>query len=263
MDRRNFIQMLGLGAAAAAVSSTAGASPVVPLFTGRESRIWTPEHTSLTAHHLVLTRPTRTPWQRAMTPFGADPTVLRVNRESWPKIGEKALHPVDDGGFWWNHSWVPAPEHGAVPPNVPALRVDIPEGADLHEAFYRGATWMRNSFAKQSQQRLLEIPQAQRPAYRLVTLVDTPVFASAVEPSTSGADRAFMLEISYTPYTASFEEIELNGWEVYSENGEYPVEVPTSIDLELLMSMDRKVVAGETTSGNMRGTLILPLDGRA
>lgn len=259
MDRRNFLQMLGLGAAAAAVSSTAQASPIVPLFSGRESKIWTPEHSSLTAHHLVLRRPPRTSFQKAPTPSGADPQIWRGTRQIWPKIGDETLHHVDEGGFWWNHMFVPPLEHGAFPANVPALTVEVPAGADPHECFYRAASWMRDKFAEQSRQRLLEIPPVQRPAYQLLTLVDTPIFASAVEPSGSGADRAFMLEISYTPYTVSIDELHLNGWELYSENGEYPIEIPDTIDLERLMTVDRKVVTGDIHPSRMRGRLVLPL----
>jgi len=258
MDRRTFLQMLGIGGAAQMLT------PTVPLFSGRESALWTPEHTSLTASHLVLTRPAQTPWQRAATPLGADPRVLRVNRKSWPSVGGRQLHPVDDGGFWWDHVWVPPSDHPAVPPNVPGIQVVLRDSDDPHEAFYRAATWVRDAFAKQSQRRLLEVPQAERPAQQLVTLVDTPIFAGPeAVPEGHEGDRAFRIEISYTPHLVRTGEMEMNGWEIYSENGEYPIEIPKDIDFDRLLRVDRRVLTGETDASRMRGRLVLPLGGTA
>lgn len=252
--------MLGTGGASLLVSSTAAAGPVVPLFSGRESAIWTPEHTSLTGGHLVLTRPSQVPWQHAATPPGADPNVLRVNRTLWPKIGGETLRHLDDPRGWSEYGTVNNARDLESPghmPNVPDLKVVVGDGDDLHEAFYRATTWMRDSFAKQSQQRLLEISQVRRRAYQLVTLVDVPMFAGVLKGEDEG--RGFLLHISYTPYLVLTGETELNGWTVYSENGEYPIEIPTDIDMDQLRRVDRLVVRGDASPSRMGGRLILPL----
>lgn len=220
MQRRDFLQMLGIGGAALAVSPT-----VVPLFSGKDSKIWTPEHTSLTRSHIVLVRPRHDSWKwpTAETTDGA-PTLLR-HLDGW---GE----------------------------NPPTARVEFDEGQDPHHAFYRAAMRMREDFAKESQRRLMALPEWRRPHSILVTLVDTPIFAGAM-PSGPGKEQ-LLAEISYTPYVIdTTAEFNANGWGVYSENGEYPIEVPSQIDMDQLLSLDYRIVRGETTLSRFGGKLLI------
>jgi hypothetical protein len=93
-----------------------------------------------------------------------------------------------------------------------------------------------------------------------VTLVDAPLFAG---PLDEREGQGFLLQISYTPYLVLAGEVDLNGWTVYSENGEYPIEVPKDIDLDELLHVDRLVVTGEASPSRMGGRLILPLGARS
>lgn len=240
MKRRNFLQMLGVGGATLAVSTAASAGPVVPLFSGRDSKIWTPEHASLTRSHLVLVRPKTVAWQHARTPAGADPRVPRMRRDVWPTTERLNLYHLDGWGE-----------------NPPVAVVEFDEGRDPHHAFYRAAMKMREDFARESQRRLLEVPEWRRPRSTLVTLVDTPIFAGAM-PAGPGKEH-LLCEISYTPYVLdSSDEINLNGWEVYSENGEYPVEVPTEIDMDRLLHVETSVFTGKLNALELRGKIVVP-----
>lgn len=239
MERRTFLQMLGTGV----ISLATGEARPVPLFSERDSALWTPQSVDLTRSHLVLTRP-------AATPLGADPGVLRLHRR-WPVFGGVVLYPVDEprtGASWG----LPDASYWH---NIPDVKIVLDDGEDPHEAFYKGAMKMREDFAVQSRRRLLAEPEPLRPHQQLVTLVDAPIFAGALETD----ERGFYLEISYTPYVVrAGGDVELNGWEVYSENGQYPVEVPSYIDMDHLLRIDRRVVTGEQPRRRLGGRLILP-----
>lgn len=210
--------MLGVGGAGLVLATNAAANPIVPLFSGRESKIWTPEHTSLTRSHLVLTRPQGAPF-------------------AFPSTRGMLLTPSDEDL------------------NIPSVKVLLHPEQDPHEAFYKAATEMRRSFSEQSLQRFAGIPEWKRRDAVLITLVDTEIFAGSLETS----DEGFYLEVSYTPYHVSspdLESLNLNGWGVYSENGEYPIEVPSEIDMDRLLSVDCRIVCGEMTTSTLGGVLV-------
>lgn len=233
--------MLGLGGASLAITTTASASPVVPLFSGKESKIWTPEHTRLTSSHIVLVRPKETPWK--ITPLaGAPHPAARMQRFAWPKTRRYDLR------------------HNDEETNPYPVSVEYGEGHDPHHAYYLAAMEMRSRFAEDSRRRLLDVPEFRRPHSTLVTLVDTPIFASAL-PQDSGSD-LLLAEISYTPYVIDAnEELDPNGWEVYSENGEYPIEVPTEVDMDRLLHVDTQVFTGKLNPREWRGKIITPSNG--
>ena len=235
-NRRQFLQMLGVGGTSLLVTTTANASPIVPLFSGKESKIWTPEHTSLTRSHLVLTRPKVVPTTMTPVPGGIS-WGRKIIRASWPKIGGRRLYHTDE-------------EHC-----VPSVTVQLADGGDAHEAFYKAAMQMRSDFAKQSQERLLKVPPYKRSDAMLVTLVDTDIFAAALYET-----RGFRVEISYTPYILGqlgSGGLELNGWEIYSENGEYPIEIPSGIDMDRLFSLDQRIAKGEMAVSKFGGRILI------
>jgi hypothetical protein len=220
MKRRDFLQMLGIGGATLAVSTTAAASPIVPLFSGKESKIWTSEHTSLTRSHLVLVRP-------------------RDNPFSFPTTSGMLLAPTDEDQ------------------DIPSVKVLLNPGQDPHGAFYKAATEMRRSFAEASMRRFAAVPEWKRQGAVLVTLVDTEIFAGPLDTG----DEGFTLEISYTPYHLSgpdFETLSLNEWEVYSENGEYPIEVPTEIDMDRLLRVETEIFTGKSKFSTLGGKVLVP-----
>lgn len=226
-NRREFLQMLGIGGAGLVLATNAAASPLVPMFSGKESSLWTPEHTSLTRSHLVLVRPRGVAWQD-----------LR-----WPKVSGYRPQTLRHFDAWGE--------------NPPTAVVEFDEGQDPHHAFYRAAMKMREDFARESQRRLLEIPEWRRPRSTLVTLVDTPIFAGAM-PGGPGKEH-LLCEISYTPHVIdSSDQFEANGWEVYSENGEYPIEVPTEIDMDRLLTVETRIFTGKLNPLELRGKIVTP-----
>lgn len=252
--------MLGVGGSSLLISTAAQASPIVPLFSGKESKIWTPEHTSLTRSHLVLLRPKKVPWKVVPAPEHADPFYRHMHRDAWPRVGgersaqgggplyhrTRLLRHLDEE--WWR--------------GPPPVRVEFKQGQDPHDAFYRAAMKMREDFSKESQRRLLEVPEYRRPHSTLVTLVDTPIFAGPVSfselPIAPGKNQ-LIAQISYTPYVVdlTYEELELNGWEVYSESGQYPIEVPTDVDMEKLFSLDQHIIRGQRAPSSLGGSLLI------
>jgi len=211
--------MLGLGGATL-VATKAKASPLVPLFSGKESKIWTPEHTRLTRNHLVLMRP-------------------RDAFFSFPTTDGMVLYPSDEDL------------------NIPSVKVVFSPGQDPHDAFYKAAVEMRRAFSEESLKRFASIPEWKRHGAVLVTLVDTEIFAGPLDTSDDG----FALEISYTPHHVSgpdFETLNLNGWMVYSENGEYPIEVPTEIDMSRLLHVETEIFTGKLNALELRGKSIVP-----
>lgn len=249
--------MLGLGGASLAVSAAVEASPIVPLFSGRESKVWRPEHASLTRSHLVLTRPKETSWTQSPTPRGALLGIQRLGKKRWPIVGGMRLPMIDDAEIW-SSPWRTRPESAFS--NIRDVKVLLEKGDDPHEAFYRAAMKMRDEFATQSRRRFAQVPEPRRPYSLLVTLVDTPIFAGPLttpgpyEPE--DAERGFYLEISYTPHLVENGDLELNGWGIYSENGEYPIEVPTDVDFDRLLTLDRLVLAGDADPLRFAGKLI-------
>lgn len=130
------------------------------------------------------------------------------------------------------------------------------EGQDPHHAFYKGAMGLRDAFAEQSRRRLLDIREHLRPYKTLVTLVDTPIFAGAFP--VSDTQEGLQIDLSYVAHVIDADaELELNEWEVYSENGEYPIEVPSDIDMERLLRLDQRIVRGETAPSMFGGKLLI------
>ena len=241
MDRRSFLQLLGAGA----VGASSGL--MVPLFSGKDSGLWTPEHTSLTSHHLVLVPRKGDPKARfqrlpmvggvhiSKLYWGTEPTDMRKN---WPVVGGHTLRLLDaDPGV----------------DEVPDVRVVARDEEDLNLVFYRAAMNMRNAFAERTTRMFAELPEWERRSSRLVTLVDVPIFAGALDTY----ERGFHVSIGYACHVVPLvaqkwshgrrvddpeAEDDLRGWEVYSETGEYPIEIPSDIDLERLQSFDREII---------------------
>jgi hypothetical protein len=192
----------------------------------------------------VLLRPKGALWDPAPTPSGASPTILRFKRKAWPVLGGQPLVASDDDV------------------TIPSIKVLLSEHQDPHEAFYKAAMKMQRGFAEQSRRMLLATPEYLKRFSSLVTLVDTPIFAGSL--LTSGRykpeerERGFYLEISYTPHVVQSRDLELNGWEVYSESGEYPIEIPTDVDFDRLLALDRLVVERKADPLRFAGRLVSP-----
>ena len=73
---------------------------------------------------------------------------------------------------------------------------------------------------------------------------------SCVPPAESPPKRdervgeGFTVEADYDQYVVNG-EIDANGWDVYSEFGEFPIEVPGKIDMDMLLMLDAKVFNGD------------------
>lgn len=256
MQRRNFLQLLGLGGFAAVAP--------VPVF-GAESapvKLWTPEErTALTGGHTVLIRGPQTPW-----PVGS----LVKPSGTWPSVEGQLFYEGGDIRLRGrNDSYIVMDDVGCQWVNIkpidlilrdpteelPRTVVDIflEDGMDPHLTFYKGAMQMRESIKQAGLDQLKQVPERQRQFLnlQLVTLVDNPIFAG---PLSFESDReGFSIEVDYTQYLISG-TLNPNGWEVYSETGEYPIDVPSNIDFEQLLALDTQVHKGELnlSSGQIR-----------
>ena len=271
MKRRNFLQLLGVGGIAALAPA--------PLF-GAEGgpKLWTPgQQKTLAGGHIVLVRPKASGKFKILPgdvlysqrPVGweARTSVASSRHGDWPIVtGDVFLvesdlkDPLRDGGgagirFREQRAGEPFPlrlnteinmglhggpdvgKRGEVEP----ITVLIPEGRDPHLAFYQASMKMRDDFKASSAKMLQRVPVPIRPHAQIVTIVDNPIYAGPVDERIG---EGFTVEADYDQYVVNG-DIDANGWEVYSEFGEFPIEVPGKIDMDMLLVLDAKVFNGD------------------
>jgi hypothetical protein len=248
--------MLGLAGVAAAVPA--------PLFgaVNKPTTLWTPgQKKKLAGGHIILTRPTET------RKFGqsnlinaqgfAEGHLVTVKKPF--RIGE---WPIVEGNVYlderlqmsqYDNEW--HKQLRVVDPRTNGIRrqeveVLVGEGQDPHLAFYRASMQMRENFKEESLRMLARVPEVLRHEAQIVTVVDNPIFMGALSPLTaSGVDwdndsDGFTVEADYTQYVV-VGDVDPNGWDVYSELGEFPIEVPSKIDMDQLLTLDRNFFNGD------------------
>lgn len=124
---------------------------------------------------------------------------------------------------------------------VKPITVLVPEGRDPHLAFYQASMKMQDDFKAHSAKMLRRVPVPLQPHAQIVTIVDNPIYAGALWPEDG---EGFTLEVDYDQYVVNG-DIDPNGWEVYSEFGEFPIEVPSKIDMGVLLQIDTQVFNGD------------------
>jgi len=129
------------------------------------------------------------------------------------------------------------------------INPDVPNAKQaMHAAFYKAASEMRDRFKRESLEILKWVPTEARPFAQIVTLVDSPIWADLLyESDDFHADRKPGVEIkaSYTQYVI-VGECEPRRWQVYSSQGEYPMDIPREIDIEYLIDIDKKFIQDNT-----------------
>ena len=216
-SRRSFMQMLGLGGMALAVD----ASAPIPLFGSDESSSLIIPDVSLLKGHVVVQRkglteriPASDPIHSRYGPYGGYKAVARLTKTQVPGGG-----PLSS-----------LREHRLMLPG------DVLDGADPHVVYYQSSHELRKRFVEISRARLLEVPPELRSAATLVTVVESPILAIP------RPDRGFDV-YAYFRQGVRYSTAGLDTFNIYSETGEFPIDVPRGIDLELLMKMDREILS--------------------
>lgn len=239
--RRGFLNLLGIGGVAIA------ARPVISLFgSDEETGIITPDLDLVSGHRVVYPK-------RMAEPIGQEERAeLMVNSTHWggvpvariPKFREPQ-RPISrrEGSF--------------------QVRPQLPDGSnvqDAHAAFYLASNDIRERFARFSRDTLAELDAELRPMTTLVTIVDAPVHARPV--GVYGFDSAEM-GLRRDEYRKADEDLkgfdvccafrqfavvgatrrELESFQLYSDRGEFPLQVPRDVEMGMLIRMDKEVIA--------------------
>lgn len=228
-SRRGFLKVFGLTTAAALVEPT---RTTLSLFGSNEAKA----ATSVMGHHLVVfSRPICRPAsgeevkvrQRVMGGIVAhthDAQVVGVVQSQFPKHHSWML----DEGYGWENEMI----------------VDVPPDEDPYIGFYKAAEEIRRFFTERSLQRIQSLDRYLRAAHKLVTVVHTPIHArsTGVKPGKPfvTTDRGF--EVACDCDTRVVTYLDLEGWEVYSQFGEIPTEVPSELQMKVLLQYDTDIV---------------------
>lgn len=278
IGRRRFLQFLGIGGATAAALTTP-----IPVFGSDDGpRLWTPDQ-KIVGGHLVLVPPRDWGAQRWRHPSGGKIELTTDDPESgeaivgkmgraWPTVGDRIYWDADGKGvaavgpqalrfnldvetkeMLGNRPYAPHAEHAVA---IPLSEKHTTEEA--HAAFYKGAQELRERFKKESLKILEQVPAALRQNAQIVTLVSNAIYADVLYEHQFAASihgklhPGFMLRAEWSQYVVTG-NVEKNGWQVYSETGEYPIEIPSSLDMEFLLRMDKTMIA-TTITYNMSHT---------
>lgn len=110
----------------------------------------------------------------------------------------------------------------------------IPEDGDFHVPFYQVSQKIRDHFTTASTEMLTSLTEFERKFASLVTVVDVPIH---MMEGHDGANGAWALT-SYQQFVV-IGEADVSGYEHYSSTGEYPIQVPDTIQMKILMALDR------------------------
>lgn len=141
----------------------------------------------------------------------------------------------------------------------------FPKNANPHEVFYKAALELRRQVGEETLRRLLKVPEPFRDNVAVVTDVLMPIHTRGKHVWTSGAALSQLTDEDYVGFEVVADcVISIKGWGVrqrgdiskrfkewqpdpgvgvYSRTGEYPMELPSKIDLGHLMHIDSTVLA--------------------
>jgi hypothetical protein len=239
-SRRSFLQMLGLGGMALAVEAKAGPLPLFGSDEPPTPDLVVPKADLLKGHFVVQRK------GRIEKIPQDDPVWNKYGRN-----GERGVVPVAR----LTRTQVPGGGSlGDLRPYRLFVKGEFPEGVDPHVVYYKASHELRAKFAALSRARLMEIPPELRSTASLVTVVEMPIIASARWSWESderqvrylerhGSERRGFDVIADFRQGVRYSLEGLDTFQIYSEQGEFPIDVPSDIDMGLLMKMDREVLA--------------------
>lgn len=261
-SRRGFLNLLGLGGVALV------ARPAISLFGSDEATaegIITPDFDLVKGHRVVYPK-------RMAEPIG--PT-------------ERAEWAAKHGKDWGVQIVARIPKFRE--PQRPILRREgrfqvrpqLPDGSsiqDAHTAFYVASNEVREKFAAFSRDTLAQVDRELRPMATLVTIADAPVHARPVGVRGEDSFSVSGLEIEERreeyfkadddlkgfDVCASFRQFviigadkkELESFQLYSDRGEFPLQVPRDVEMGMLIRMDKEVVSSGETAPDRIGSLL-------
>ena len=121
--------------------------------------------------------------------------------------------------------------------------VPVPQGTDLHLGFYRASEIARETFYQRSLKILTDVPKHYRPAMQLVTVVHNPIYMRPAAGYDSAGKWDNTFEVVCDCETRCVMDPDLEGWDLYSQFGEVPIDTPTDIDFAVLLKCDREIVS--------------------
>lgn len=223
VSRRGFLKLLGLTAAGTLVETTAPTS----LFGAEGFGLATPDM----GFHLVLHRRdaslAATGLENPSDEYlGQADGIVRTVQATFPEGWVLPMRTDRDSSLYW-----------------PVWKgEEKPSKEDLHLAFLRAATRIRDDFSKRSRELLMAVDPTLRPKVKLVTVVHEPVYLRNAIYADTG------YEVAVTCETEIMLSVKTDGWEVYSEFGEVPIDPPSELDMGMLLEADTQIV---TQSGNL------------
>jgi hypothetical protein len=126
---------------------------------------------------------------------------------------------------------------------VAEIIVTSPPTEDPYIGFYKAAERIRRVFADQSLKRIQNVHKHICPKVQLVTVVHDPIYARPIGVRSGNPFRTGEgFEVACDCDSRIVMNPDLEGWEVYSQFGEIPIEVPSEIQMRVLLQYDLDIV---------------------
>ena len=153
-------------------------------------------------------------------------------------------------------------------------------GVDPHEVFYKASLELQRRLGEETLARLMDVPEPLRQHVEVVTSVFMPIHARTKHCWATAEEAARLTDEDFEGFDVVADcAIEVKGYgvrgreerealygagwtppktaEVFSTTGEYPVEMPSNLDLGHLMSIDAKLFAGDASMQKRLGRITL------
>ena len=228
-SRRSFMQMLGLGGMALTIE----ASAPIPLFGSDDVKSLVAPDRSLLKGHLIVQK-------KGLTERIPEVERAKMSHRFGTPVARITRTQVPGGGTFDSLE-----EHKLFIPG------EFMEGVDPHVVYYKASHKIREQFAAISRKRLLSVPPELRAGAILVTVAESPIMATSRhtwEDESCWHDKEVQGfdVVAYFRQGIRYSTKGLDTFNIYSETGEFPIDVPRDIDMSLLMKMDREILSDAT-----------------
>ncbi len=120
-------------------------------------------------------------------------------------------------------------------------------GMDPHAAFYKASLKLRQKVADYSNMVLEQIPgyAKEHGGFHLVTVVHNDIYARPKGTMTPHLydEGQFEVACDFDTFATPTPPSDIAEFEAYSEFGEFPIEIPTDIEMGILLKLDKQIVA--------------------